>query len=770
MSSEPSRAVFLSYASQDAEAARKICAALRGVGVEVWFDQNELVGGDAWDTKIRRQIKDCALFLPVISANTQARREGYFRLEWKIADDRTHLMAHGTPFLVPVCVDGTRDSEALAPESFFQVQWTRLPGGETPEAFCRRVQELLAGPALPGGSRAPIPMVAPAAAPAPAPKKSLALIYAVAVGIAIVVSALTPFFLMKRQGTVGAARTSTPPAVKTAAEKSIAVLPFENLSADPENAFFTDGMHDEVITALGKVQSLRVIGRTSVLAYADPRTRRLPEIARTLNVTSILEGTVRRQGTRVHINVRLVDPATSSQIWAESYDEELTDAFAIQAAIATKVAGRLDPDAKALLARKPTDNPRALESYLKGRLAKASLSNNSPTAEWEVAIRHFEDAVAADPKYLQPFATMAVLHAQMFNYTRVDPTPRRADLARTALAAAVRLDPAAPETIFARGAVAAYVERDFRQALALAQPLLARLPSDDFLVNSVGLWQRGTSGPVAAVETLARAHAMNPQDLNSFVNYTETLMMLRHFDAVTALALPTQDVTDRGTEGVRRSRDIARYEQTGDRAALVAARRQSPRQGRDVTGRLAQYETEWWAGNWSAARAVLADDRLAPDLLVDGLNTNTRETVALHRALMAWLAGDRVASRREALQANAIVGAGQWSERQQMYADAALLLGVTLAGDQADALRRAAALRQLAAQRGDFDRSHLLNDVGRAYALLGEKDDAFAILRELLTGPGPATCTPRAVRLDPCWSQLAADPRFDQIIVAAKRL
>ena len=137
------RAVFLSYASQDAAAARRICEALRAVGVEVWFDQNELVGGDAWDAKIRKQIKECALFAPIISASTQARREGYFRIEWKIAAHRTHAIADGVPFLLPIVIDATRDDTALVPEEFFAVQWTRLPGGEADATFCTRVKKLL---------------------------------------------------------------------------------------------------------------------------------------------------------------------------------------------------------------------------------------------------------------------------------------------------------------------------------------------------------------------------------------------------------------------------------------------------------------------------------------------------------------------------------------------------------------------------------------------------------------------------------------------------
>lgn len=139
------QAVFLSYASQDAEAARKICDALRASGLEVWFDLNELRGGDAWDQKIRRQIRECALFVPVISANSNARLEGYFRLEWKLAVDRSHLMADDHAFLVPVVIDDTPEAAARVPDRFREVQWTRLVLTETPAAFASRLQSLLAG-------------------------------------------------------------------------------------------------------------------------------------------------------------------------------------------------------------------------------------------------------------------------------------------------------------------------------------------------------------------------------------------------------------------------------------------------------------------------------------------------------------------------------------------------------------------------------------------------------------------------------------------------
>ena len=143
MSATENKAVFLSYASQDAEAARRICEALRSGGVEVWFDADGgLEHGDEWDAKIRRQIKECVLFIPVISANTQARHEGYFRIEWDLAAERARGIASGVPFILPVVIDDTREPDALVPDRFRSVQWTKLRGGEVPPEVLQRFLKL----------------------------------------------------------------------------------------------------------------------------------------------------------------------------------------------------------------------------------------------------------------------------------------------------------------------------------------------------------------------------------------------------------------------------------------------------------------------------------------------------------------------------------------------------------------------------------------------------------------------------------------------------
>ena len=182
--STPTRAVFLSYAREDAPAARRIAEALRSSGVEVWFDESELRGGDAWDAKIRRQINDCTLFLPLISAHTQERGKGYFRLEWKLAVEQTHLMAEGMAFLLPVVLDGTPESGAIVPPEFLRVQWTRLPEGLPTPVFIRQVRQLLEGKGQ-GSKAAPAsPAAVPATPAASSPSRTPLLVGALLAAVA----------------------------------------------------------------------------------------------------------------------------------------------------------------------------------------------------------------------------------------------------------------------------------------------------------------------------------------------------------------------------------------------------------------------------------------------------------------------------------------------------------------------------------------------------------------------------------------------------------
>ena len=349
MSDPASKAVFLSYASQDAPAVERIAEALRAAGVEVWFDKDQLVGGDAWDAKIRGQIASCALFVPVISAATQARHEGYFRLEWKLAAQRTHMMSGAKAFLLPVVIDETRDAEAHVPPEFRAVQWTRLPGGETPEKFCARVKTLLAGEGRDASQRRT--SAESDARPGRLGETSLpveparrAWLVPTILGAIAALGALAwwqPWREPAPPRPAPAAVVSKPgdPMLKLVAnDKSLVVLPLENLSPDPENAFFTDGMHAEIIATLQRTTDLRVIGRDSALTFKRGSTT-VAEFAQRVGAVNIITGSVRRAGIKVRIQLELRRASDDALLWSSpSNERDLTDIWAVQSEIADQVA------------------------------------------------------------------------------------------------------------------------------------------------------------------------------------------------------------------------------------------------------------------------------------------------------------------------------------------------------------------------------------------------------------------------------------------------
>jgi len=250
------QAIFLSYASQDADAARRICEAPRDAGLEVWFDQSELRGGDAWDASIRQQIKECALFVPIISANTDARPEGYFRLEWKLAVDRSYLMADNKAFLFPVILGDVAEATALVPDKFRERQWTRITDATPLAAFVERASQLIS-PAAPSARAAPsaTPVAAATAAVAPdtaQPARRRGFILG-AVALVTVIAVAAVVMLNSRSS--------------NATIDSVAVLPFENGTGDAAVDYLSDGISESLINKLSGLAGLRVISRTSAFSF-----------------------------------------------------------------------------------------------------------------------------------------------------------------------------------------------------------------------------------------------------------------------------------------------------------------------------------------------------------------------------------------------------------------------------------------------------------------------------------------------------------------------
>jgi adenylate cyclase len=387
---DASRAVFLSYASQDAEAAKNICNALRAAGVEVWLDQSELRGGDAWDASIRRQIRECALFVPLISTNTNARSEGYFRLEWKLAVERSHLMADDRPFLLPLVIDGTTDAAARVPDLFHQRQWTRLRDGQLPPEIIDRLVRLLALSSAAKATAEPVNTansIVPGAASPPSRGTG---------------SSLT---IPGRRDESGSG---------TLHRLGVCVLPFANMSGDPEQEYFSDGITEDVITDLSKISALWVAARNTAFTFKGKNVDVL-EVARQLKASHVLEGSVRKAGRRVRITAQLVDGASGGHVWAERYDRDLDDIFAVQDQISEAIVAALKlkllPEEKKAIEQRGTTNPEAYKLYL---MARHSLMGNAGAARTsEAIIRLCQRATEIDPNYARAWALMAWAQAQL---------------------------------------------------------------------------------------------------------------------------------------------------------------------------------------------------------------------------------------------------------------------------------------------------------------------------------------------------------------------
>jgi TolB-like protein/Tfp pilus assembly protein PilF len=488
---EPSHAVFLSYASHDAEAAQKICQALRAAGIEVFFDQSELRGGDVWDQKIRREIHDCALFIPIVSRHTQERLEGYFRREWKLAIDRTHDMAEQKPFLVPVVIDGTRDQEAFVPDAFRAVQWTRLPGGETPPIFVERIKRLLSPELSPLSAVSNATAAIREAVRGPW-RSGLVLLAIVAVVAALAYFPANKFWIAKHATPEAAAPAGAAPAAFAPPPHSVAVLPFVNLSGDKEQEYFSDGLTEEMLNSLSEINELQVAARTSSF-YFKGKDVDLGTVAHKLNVSAVLEGSVRRSEHTVRITAQLVNAVTG-----------LGDVLKLQTEIATAVASALKVtllgDVAAKVELGGTRNSAAFDAYLRGAKAVSSLRD---TKDLPAAIAAYTEAIRLDPHYALGFAARSLAFSRL------------AGEAETAAAVREGFDKA---------------QADARQALALA-PDLAQAH-----LASASVSENGTLDFTQASEAYERTLALAPGNAEVLRYSGQFAAYIGHFDTGLAAA------------------------------------------------------------------------------------------------------------------------------------------------------------------------------------------------------------------------------------------
>jgi TolB-like protein/Tfp pilus assembly protein PilF len=543
--------VFISYASQDAEAAGRICEALRAAGIEVWFDESELRGGDAWDRSIRKQIKSCVLFIPVISRNTHDRVEGYFRLEWKLAVDRSDLIAADQAFLLPVVIDDTRDDDERVPERFREVQWTRLPVAVTPAAFVERVRRLLSGEPAQEPNRTASAAARASAAPSTR-KPVLALRWskaALLATIAVVVVALgylvaNRLVLSKRGAEVGAAPA---PAAQSATATafhppphSIAVLPFVNMSGDKEQEYFSDGLSEELLNALSRINELQVAARTSSF-YFKGKDVDLGTVARRLNVATVLEGSVRKSAHTVRITAQLSNAVTGFHLWSQTYDRDLSDVLALQTEIANAVTSALKitllGGAAAKVELGATRNPLAFDAYLRG-LRLERIATTAPEAQ--LPFDAYTEAIRLDPDYALAFAARSLARSsyliewgQLRSTFRASWLGDRQDLpekARVDAERAIALAPALAEGHAALAALLDSTATDFTRAGEESERAMALAPGNATVLYVYSQHAAYMGRAEAAIAAAQRAVALDPLNLLSHRALGDALWFGRRYD------------------------------------------------------------------------------------------------------------------------------------------------------------------------------------------------------------------------------------------------
>lgn len=547
-----SKAVFLSYASQDAEAARRICEALRASGIEVWFDQSELRGGDAWDQQIRGQVRDCALFIPIISGNSQARGEGYFRLEWDLADQRTHMVSRNRAFIVPVCIDGTTEREADVPDSFLRVQWTKLLAGETPARFCDRIKALVDG--LPPNASGPAHFVDARSARPPPKDRRWAKIVAgallVAGGLAGLYG-LSHVFWPNSGGSPAVTRTVPP-----GDERSIAVLPFVNLNADPQQDFLSDGVAEEILNLLANVPGLRVTSRTSSFSFRGKQLD-LKTIARQLGVSYIIEGTVQSSGGHVQVTAQLIDVASDAHLWSKSYERKLDDVFAIQGDVAAQVVHSLKiamgADEATSLGRRPTQDIEAWQLFLKAR--EQVLGRKSVT-DLHDALSNVEAALKRDPGFARAHSLRALTLMILISWDQIAgaggleserAVDRQWTIALQAAARALQLDPRLGEPYAVR-AMFAVAHNDYSTAQHEFKEAVTRAPGNADAHNWYGDFLLSTGYLSRGFAEAQRAAALDP--LSPLIAWQAAFagLMCGHPEVVDAFSTRAQEMGWNGPE------------------------------------------------------------------------------------------------------------------------------------------------------------------------------------------------------------------------------
>ncbi len=538
-------------------------------------------------------------------------------------------------------------------------------------------------------------------------------------------------------------------------EKSIAVLPLENLTEEKENAYFADGIQDELLSNLAKIKDLKVISRTSVMPYKAGITRNLKEIAKQLGVSNVVEGSVRRSGNHIRVSVQLIDALNDRHIWAQNYDRTLADSLALQGELATEIAAgvgaTLSPQEKARVEAKPTNNTAAYEAYLRGRAFAAGSPFDKPTVEG--AIQSYQEAVKLDPSFVLAWADLSC--AQSLSYWQGhDPSPARLAAAKDSLDHALALDPDLPETHLALGYYRYYGQRDFTGALAEFLQAEKGLPNNVDIAYAIGLIQRRLGHWEEAIVALRRAIELDPRGINAYGVLAITYRSVRRFPE--ALATVDRVLAWAPTDTLALFVKASVFWATGDVKA-VEPLLANPGTDPAMRGVQALFQRRYAAAIEILSSAVGAKTKRGEpaydEKLLLGLSQRRAGDVAAARGTYE----DAVQDIHRELEK---VAPGSYAEA---WPHAALGQAYAGLGEAASAVAEGQKAMAMDPTSTDaFEGPGLEENMAYIYALLGDADHAIPILKRLLQIPYGLPITPALLRLDPIWDQIRNDPRFQE--------
>jgi TolB-like protein/Tfp pilus assembly protein PilF len=551
-------------------------------------------------------------------------------------------------------------------------------------------------------------------------------------------------------------------------EKSIAVLPFENLGDPKEYSFLADGVQDEILTNLAKVADLKVISRTSVMQYKAPAQRNLRDIAKALGVAHVVEGTVQRSDGRVRVNAQLIDARTDTHLWAEKYDRSLADVFAIETELAEKIVAqlksKLSPEEKVAIEQKPTADLAAHDLYIRAKTVIESSVFSAPQEEsLREAFRLLNQAIERDPAFALAYYQLAHAH-DLFYFVGIDHTPARLAMADAAIQSLVRLRPNSGEAhlAVAKHFYWGYLDYDrAREELTLAQK---SLPNDPLPFQLAGYIDRRQSRWAESTKNLERAIELDPQNPAAA-------------GALQQIAL--------SYECLRRYADV---ERALDRALALTPKDAALRAAR------AEIDVQWHADPHpllSVIRAILTEDsREAGNIAESWLRVSLcqrdfdgalralaalptagchHETIPFPRTwcegVVARMRGDKAAARAAFTSARNELA--KLVREQPAYAEALCALGMADAalGRKEDAIREGRrAVELVPVKKESISGSLLVQYLALIYAWAGEKDLALEQLSVAAKLPGFLSYG--QLRLHPYWDPLRGDPRFDKIVTS----